>query len=241
MKLAQSLGGLLMAEHDTGYAPKQWIFDEEVTRVFGDMLGRSIPNYLEMRRLVKALGTSYAERGVVLDIGCSLGEAMMPYVDIAKEMVGYEISEPMQLQARDRFIKDAHVAVLQHDVTEGIKVPSANLVLGVLTMMFIPTDRRHHVIYDIYQHTAPGGAFLMVDKIIGETSMVDNMMVKEYYALKAEHGYTPEDIERKRLSLQGSLVPFTAHMNEEMLKRAGFSVVECFWRWMNFAGWIAIK
>ena len=34
-----------MVDTDTGYAPETWAFDEEVTRVFDDMLGRSIPNY----------------------------------------------------------------------------------------------------------------------------------------------------------------------------------------------------
>ncbi len=29
--------------------------------------------------------------------------------------------------------------------------------------------------------------------------------------------------------------------NEEILQAAGFRVVECFWRCLNFAGWIAIK
>jgi len=30
-------------------------------------------------------------------------------------------------------------------------------------------------------------------------------------------------------------------MNEAILKGAGFTTVDCFWRWMNFGGWIAIK
>jgi DUF1680 family protein len=29
--------------------------------------------------------------------------------------------------------------------------------------------------------------------------------------------------------------------NEDMLKTAGFRKVDCFWRYLNFAGWIAIK
>ena len=27
----------------------------------------------------------------------------------------------------------------------------------------------------------------------------------------------------------------------DMLERAGFNQVDCFWRWCNFAGWVAIK
>jgi tRNA (cmo5U34)-methyltransferase len=66
-------------------------------------------------------------------------------------------------------------------------------------------------------------------------------MVELYYNLKRHHGYTEEQIERKRLSLEGALVPVTAAWNEELLKGAGFAQVDCFWRWMNFGAWIAIK
>jgi tRNA (cmo5U34)-methyltransferase len=66
-------------------------------------------------------------------------------------------------------------------------------------------------------------------------------MVERYYTMKARNGYTQEQIERKRLSLEGVLVPVTAHWNEELLRIAGFTQVDCFWRWMNFAAWIAVR
>ena len=43
------------------------------------------------------------------------------------------------------------------------------------------------------------------------------------------------------LDLEGVLVPVSAAMNERFLRNAGFAKVECFWRWMNFAAWIAVK
>ena len=33
----------------------------------------------------------------------------------------------------------------------------------------------------------------------------------------------------------------TAGWNEWMLRSAGFGEIDCFWRWLNFAGWIAVK
>ncbi len=66
-------------------------------------------------------------------------------------------------------------------------------------------------------------------------------MVNRYLRMKADNGYTQEEIDRKRLSLEGALVPLTAQWNEELLRRCGFQHVDCFWRWMNFAGWVAVK
>lgn len=66
-------------------------------------------------------------------------------------------------------------------------------------------------------------------------------MVDRYYALKSANGYSRDEIERKRYSLEGVLVPVTARWNEELLTGAGFRQVDCFWRWMNFAAWVAVK
>ena len=48
-------------------------------------------------------------------------------------------------------------------------------------------------------------------------------------------------IERKKESLEGVLVPVTADWNVELLKEAGFKHVDCYWRHLNFAGWVAVK
>lgn len=79
-----------------------------------------------------------------------------------------------------------------------------------------------------------------MEKVLGSTADLDGAMVNTYYALKAANGYSQEQIERRRLSLEGVLVPVTAKWNEE-LHLSGFAEVDCFWRWMNFAGWIAVK
>ena len=48
-------------------------------------------------------------------------------------------------------------------------------------------------------------------------------------------------IDRKRLSLEGVLVPLTEQENAALLCDAGFSVVEMFWRHLNFGAWLAVK
>jgi tRNA (cmo5U34)-methyltransferase len=37
------------------------------------------------------------------------------------------------------------------------------------------------------------------------------------------------------------MVPLTAKWNECLLRKSGFRQINCFWRWMNFAGQIALK
>ena len=66
-----------MGEKDAGHAAPRWEFDAEVTRVFDDMLSRSIPQYETMRQVVLDLALRFARDGTdVVDLGCSRGEAM---------------------------------------------------------------------------------------------------------------------------------------------------------------------
>ena len=59
--------------------------------------------------------------------------------------------------------------------------------------------------------------------------------------MKAANGYSQEEIERKRLALEGVQVPLTASWNEQTLRAAGFRHVEMYWRHLNFAAWLAVR
>lgn len=51
-------------------------------------------------------------------------------------------------------------------------------------------------------------------------------------------GVTDQTIPGEKWEFDASV---TAAWNEEMLRNTGFVEVDCFWRWMNFAGWVATK
>ena len=80
-----------------------------------------------------------------------------------------------------------------------------------------------------------------VPRIETSASDIDAIMVNKYYDMKRENGYSDDDIDRKKLSLEGVLVPQTFNSNMTMLQSVGFNTIDCFWRWMNFGGFIAIK
>lgn len=43
------------------------------------------------------------------------------------------------------------------------------------------------------------------------------------------------------LELEGVQVCVSSQHNIDLLQSAGFKSVDCFWRWINFAGWVAVK
>ena len=224
-----------------------WAFDESVTHVFDDMLERSIPQYQEMRRLVFDVGCQFVQpKTEIVDLGCSRGEALVPFMDrfgAHNRYYGCDVSDPMLAAARERFAAwpDSVIRIARHDLRESFPSVDASLILSVLTLMFTPINYRQRIVQDAYNRLRPGGALILVEKLIGEHAITDALMVERYHAMKAEHGYSQEEIERKRLALEGVQVPVTARWNVDLLRAAGFSAVECFWRWMNFAAWVAVK
>lgn len=226
----------------------KWTFDEDVTNAFDDMLARSIPQHDEMRRLCFELASPFVEDGTaVLDLGCSRGAAMAPFVDrfgARVRHVGVEVSAPMLAAARERFsgfIRCGVVDVLDLDLRAKYPPVRASVTLCVLTLQFVPIEHRQRIMRDAFDATVPGGCLVLVEKVLGATAALDKVLVDRYLAMKLENGYTRDQVDRKRLSLEGVLVPVTAGWNEELLRQAGFHQVDCFWRWCCFAGWLAVK
>lgn len=224
---------------------KPFSFDELVTGCFGDMLRRSIPEHDTMRKLVSIVGERYIRPNTtIVDVGCSWGDAVCPFVErhnAENDFVLYDTSKPMLEACSDRFDPIESVKVRDHDISEGIDAENVSLILSVLTVQFTPIERRHRILRSFYDALNDGGALIYVEKVLGDTTDIDSMLVDSYYEMKANNGYTQEQIESKRLSLEGVLVPITAKWNEDLLRKSGFTQVDCFWRSLNFAGWVAVK
>ena len=234
----------------------RWAFDEDVTAAFDDMLERSIPQYHVMRAAVQDIAVAFLEPGrkraddrpLVVDLGCSRGETIALLRNttggpgLHARFVGVDVSDPMLRATRRRFAGDPDVEIVEFDLRQGYpSVPPACVTLSVLTLQFIPIEYRHATVKQIYEHTAKGGCFILVEKVLGQTAQLNDMMVARYLDMKRAQGYSEEQIVRKRLALEGVLVPVTATWNEQLLRSAGFEAIDCFWRWMNFAAWAAVR
>lgn len=222
--------------------PEKWEFNEEVAQAFQDMLSRSIPDYQTMRSTSFLVGSMLVQpRTDIMDLGCSRGDALSAYVDrfgAHNTYIAVDVSDPMLAACKERFagyINAKVMRVVKSDLRQGCPPARASLILSILTLQFTPIEYRRRIIRSVWENLVAGGGFLVVEKVLA-----DDLVEACYLEHKRKEGYTEDQIQRKRLSLEGVLVPVTAPMNEGMLKDAGFRV-ECFWRCLNFCGWVAIK
>lgn len=235
---------------DTVIPESKWSFDENVSSCFDDMLKRSIPQYDVMRSTVASIAVTFIHGySTVIDIGSSRGETIRTIIEMIgannfAQFIGIECSKPMILESQKSLSSKTNVKIVEHDLRKSILniIPKNNSVItSILSIQFVPIEYRQCIIQEIYDHLEIGGCFIFVEKVLGANAIIDKLMVNQYLNLKSSNGYTDEQIARKKLSLEGVLVPVTAKWNEELLHQAGFKTIDTFWRWMNFSGWVAIK
>ena len=260
-----------MSNYDNVEPKEKWTFDSSVANCFENMLERSIPQYSVMRTSVANLVYDMIvnqdiKKSVytILDIGCSDGLMLETLIKKFSDcdtpndkilddydsvnsgrFVGIDVSEAMLVKAKHRLLEDviSHKARIEYcDLRTNFPDGIFDAITSILTIQFTPIEYRQHIIQNVYNSLSnKNGVFIMVEKVLGNTDRLNQLFVKNYYDMKSANDYSHEQIERKRLSLEGVLVPVTNDWNIDLLKQAGFREVDVFWRWMNFVGYIAIK
>ena len=227
----------------------KWEFNEEVSQVFDEMLSRSIPSYNRMRYLVTQIVIEHIRKNnlihtAILDLGCSTGEQISVLNRHLKsnEYVGLECSEPMLKEARKKNKGELNIRILNFDLTKDeLEIRNCGAILSILTLQFIPIEYRQKIMNTIYNHLNKNGVFIFVEKIIGDNYNFSALYEKLYYDMKYMNGYSLDEIRDKKLKLEGVLVPVTNQFNLDLLKQAGFTKIDVFWRDLNFIGYIAMK
>jgi len=211
------------------------------------MLLRSIPQISPMREIVNQLAKRIIQpKTDVVDLGCAKGDAIMNLLvdnQLDNRFVAIETSEPMLRAAQRRlqnFAGEGRLKLSNVDLRVAYPDVNASLTLCILTLQFIPIEHRQRLLSNVYATTISGGGLILVEKVLGETAVMNATLTAQYYQHKRTMGYTEEAIEAKRMALEGVLVPLTAAWNEQLLRGAGFRHVECIWRCLNFGGWLAL-
>lgn len=223
-------------------------FSSKVAGVFDDMVNRSVPYYEEMQRMLAELAADHATPGSkIYDLGCSTGNTMIHMnekVDETIPFIGVDDSQDMLDKCRNKLLQfdlkrpfDLVVADLNKDV----QVENASVVVLCLTLQFVRPINRERLIKQIYQGLNRDGALIVIEKILAEDSRFNRDFIKYYYDMKRRHHYSEMEIAQKREALENVLIPYKLSENITLLRDAGFEHCEVFFKWYNFAGFIAKK
>lgn len=223
-------------------------FGQDVVSVFDNMVTRSVPYYDEIQRMMSEVARDFVKPGsTVYDLGCSTGttlinfdRALPPNVDF----VGIDNSDDMLKQCRDNFIKSGssrHCDFLMRDLNNGVVMKEASLVVMCLTLQFVRPLYRNQLIRSIHDQLNQDGCLILVEKTLGEESLLNRLFIKYYYDFKRRNSYSDLEIANKREALENVLIPYKLMENRELLINTGFRTCEVFFKWYNFSGLIAVK
>jgi tRNA (cmo5U34)-methyltransferase len=223
-------------------------FDDAVAAVFDDMVSRSVPQYGEIQRMLAELASSFVSEGSkVYDLGCSTGTTLSllhKMLRVPAHLIGIDNSEEMLEQCRTKVatlgLADA-IELRCGDLDEGIEIQDASVVFLVLTLMFVRPLNREKLMRQIHAGMRDNGCLLMVEKVLGNGSLFNRIFIERYYAYKRRMGYSELEISQKREALENVLIPYRLQENRDLLLKAGFRQVDVFFKWYNFAGFVAVK
>jgi tRNA (cmo5U34)-methyltransferase len=230
---------------------RDFTFDTKVAQVFDDMVGRSVPLYSELQHMLADLTLQFtpSHDGRICDLGCSTGTTIdfilsNPSCPASTHAFGVDNAPAMLEEARQklsRHLEAQRVTLITADLDGDLQLPAVNVVLMNWTLQFVRPLHREALLRRIYSALRPGGALLMAEKVLVEDSMLNRMYIELYYRYKAKQGYTAEEIQRKRESLENVLIPYRVEENVELLQRCGFETVDTCFRWFNWAAFVALK
>ncbi len=223
-------------------------FNDRVVSVFDDMVTRSVPFYIEMQRMMTEIARDVVAPGTkVYDLGCSTGTTFMNLDRVLPPDVGFvgiDNSEPMLEQCRENL--DAagvtrDVELRYGDLNAHIEIEDSSLVVLCLTLQFVRPLYRERLVRSIYEQLRPNGAVLLIEKVLGESSMFNRLFIDYYYDFKRRNEYSEMEISQKREALENVLIPYKLDENRELLRDVGFRYVDVFFKWYNFTGVVAVK
>jgi tRNA (cmo5U34)-methyltransferase len=223
-------------------------FGANVAKVFDDMVNRSVPFYGEIQRMMAELAADHAKKGSdVYDLGCSTGTTMIGMDTMVSpdiRFIGVDDSQEMLDKCKSKLLElgfSRNYELRCIDLNKGVKVTNASVVVLCLTLQFVRPIYREQLLRNISAGLNPGGALILVEKILAEDSEYNRDFINYYYNYKRRNSYSELEISQKREALENVLVPYKLSENISLLRDTGFQHVEIFFKWYNFAGLIATK
>lgn len=227
-------------------------FNADVTRVFPDMLRRSIPGYEASIEAIGSLAARYVRADSrCYDLGCSLGAATLAMRQGIREsnchIVAVDTAPAMiercaEIIAEDdkRFSPATSVELLQADIRD-IAIENASMVVLNYTLQFLPMADRDKLMRKICAGLNPGGLLVLSEKVVDEDPQMEQLLIDLHHEHKRRNDYSALEISRKRAALENVLIPETVAAHRARLQNAGFARSAVWLRYFNFVSIVAIR
>ena len=221
-------------------------FDQDVVKVFDDMVRRSVPGYDSMIQMIGLIARMYGQDNTnYYDLGSSTGAITLSIalnnksknnqffaIDSSKEMV--------EQCEKNLHSKVDNLQAICDDINQ-VQIKSASIVVLNLTLQFIDVNLRFNLIKKIYDGLEPGGILIISEKIHFDDAVTQNHITKLHIDFKKENGYSELEIANKRQAIENVLITETKEQHLNRLRDCGFVETSCFFQCLNFVSFLSVK
>ena len=221
-------------------------FDQDVVKVFDDMVRRSVPGYDSMIQMIGLIARMYGQDNTnYYDLGSSTGAITLSIalnnksknnqffaIDNSKEMV--------EQCEKNLHNKVDNLQAICDDINQ-VKINSASIVVLNLTLQFIDVNLRSNLIKKIYDGLESGGILIISEKIHFDDAVMQNQITKLHMDFKKENGYSELEIANKRQAIENVLITETKEQHLNRLRDCGFVETSCFFQCLNFVSFLSVK
>lgn len=228
-----------------------FVFNEDVARVFPDMIKRSVPGYPTIVENIGVLAAHFAQPNTLIyDLGCSLGavtQALRRHVRAERcQIIAVDNSAAMvarcreYLHAQDAMFQELlPTEVMEADILKLSFQPSSLVALN-FTLQFIAPEQRPALLARIRASLHPQGALILSEKLRFEDEAEQQLLTDLHIAFKRANGYSELEIAQKRSAIENVMKPDSLDTHRQRLQEAGFSRVVVWFQCLNFASLIAL-
>lgn len=231
---------------------KDFTFNDEVTKVFTNMIRRSIPGYLYLLESMGLLIEKFSQSNSTLyDIGSSLGASTQVLQKYSSDKKGCEIiaidnsasmvrahKKLLYAQMKDTTQRLAPIKVIEGNALD-IKFSPASVVILNFTLQFLPISQRLQLLKNIFKSLIPGGILILSEKLSFEEKEVADIFQELHVNFKRMNGYSDLEISQKGKAIQDIMIPDTLQSHQKRLSKAGYSRVIPWFQSFNFISLIA--
>ena len=223
-------------------------FDEQVVKVFPDMITRSVPGYELVVPMIGMLARRYAQPDSNLyDLGCSLGAASLAMSLAVRadgtRVIAVDNSVAMVARCKKNMADKCGVVPVEVHLQNILEtsIENASVVVLNFTLQFLEPDQRQSLINRISAGMRAGGALIISEKICFEDEQEQSDQSAWHHDFKRTQGYSELEIAQKRNALEDVLRPETEARHLQRFQQAGLSRHRRWFQCFNFASYIAFK
>jgi tRNA (cmo5U34)-methyltransferase len=142
--------------------------------------------------------------------------------------VGLDFSEPMLRAARERFLDDRRITLLEHNLDEPLPALGRfDVVVSSFAIYHLEHERKRSLYGEVLDLLEPGGVFANLEHVASPTH---RLHLAFFAAIGEPMG--DEDPSDRLLDVETQL---------GWLRELGFDDVDCYWKWLEMALLVGVK